>query len=76
MAEPTRRGGATGERPAEASEAQRRLSDVLQTRVRVETGPRKGRIVVDFTSVEELQRIVAVMAGDAAGATARVIRLD
>jgi ParB family chromosome partitioning protein len=76
MAPPTRRGGATAERPAEASEAQRRLSDVLQTRVRVETGPRKGRIVVDFTSVEELQRIVAVMAGDAAGATARVIRLD
>jgi ParB family chromosome partitioning protein len=64
------------ERPPAAGEAQRRLADHLQARVRVETGTRKGRIVVDFTSLEELERITAVMLGEAPGAEASVIRLD
>lgn len=38
-----------------------RLSDRLDTRVRVELGQRKGRIVVEFASMEDLQRIVDVM---------------
>jgi len=46
------------ERPAEIAEAQRTLADRLQTRVRVEMGARKGRIVVDFVSLEELDRLV------------------
>jgi ParB family chromosome partitioning protein len=45
-------------RPAEIAEAQRTLADRLQTRVRVEMGARKGRIVVDFVSLEELDRLV------------------
>jgi ParB family chromosome partitioning protein len=45
-------------RPAEIVEAQRTLADRLQTRVRVEMGQRKGRIVVDFVSLEELDRLV------------------
>jgi ParB family transcriptional regulator, chromosome partitioning protein len=38
-----------------------RLSDVFDTRVRVELGKRKGKIVVEFGSVEDLERIVAAM---------------
>jgi len=35
-----------------------RLSDVLDTRVKVELGQRKGKIVVEFASLEDLERIV------------------
>lgn len=38
-----------------------RLSDTFDTRVRVELGKRKGKIVVEFASVEDLERIVAAM---------------
>jgi ParB family transcriptional regulator, chromosome partitioning protein len=38
-----------------------RLSDALETRVKVEQGQRKGKIVVEFASLEDLQRIVATM---------------
>lgn len=37
------------------------LSDAFDTRVKVELGRRKGRIVVEFGSVDDLQRIVALM---------------
>lgn len=35
-----------------------RLSDVLDTRVKVELGQRKGKIVVEFASLDDLDRIV------------------
>ena len=38
-----------------------RLSDSFDTRVKVELGRRKGRIVVEFGSVDDLERIVALM---------------
>src|ERR1700733_167477 len=38
-----------------------KLSDVFETRVKVEMGQRKGKIVVEFASVDDLQRIVASM---------------
>lgn len=37
------------------------LSDRFDTRVKVELGQRKGRIVVEFGSVEDLERIAALM---------------
>lgn len=37
------------------------LSDRFDTRVKVELGRRKGRIVVEFGSVEDLERIAALM---------------
>jgi ParB family transcriptional regulator, chromosome partitioning protein len=37
------------------------LSDVFDTRVKVELGRRKGRIVVEFGSVDDLERIVSLM---------------
>jgi ParB family chromosome partitioning protein len=39
-----------------------RLSDAFDTRVKVELGRRKGKIVVEFASVDDLERIVALMA--------------
>jgi ParB family transcriptional regulator, chromosome partitioning protein len=38
-----------------------RLSDAYDTRVKVELGQRKGRIVVEFGSVEDLERIAKLM---------------
>jgi ParB family chromosome partitioning protein len=38
-----------------------RLSDQFDTRVKVELGQRKGRIVVEFGSVEDLERIADLM---------------
>jgi len=43
-----------------------RLSDRFETRVRVDLGRAKGRIVVEFASVDDLERIVALMAPDEA----------
>jgi ParB family chromosome partitioning protein len=59
--------GKNTERPAAALETQRQLSEHLQTRVRVEMGKRKGRIVLDFVSLEELERIRRVITGEASG---------
>ncbi|GAA4550563.1 ParB/RepB/Spo0J family partition protein [Amycolatopsis samaneae] len=38
-----------------------RLSDRFDTRVKVDLGRRKGRIVLEFGSVDDLERIVALM---------------
>ena len=41
-----------------------RLSDTFETRVKVELGQRKGKIVVEFASLEDLERIVKTMTPD------------
>jgi len=38
-----------------------RLSDAFETRVKVELGQRKGKIVVEFASLDDLERIVKTM---------------
>jgi ParB family chromosome partitioning protein len=38
-----------------------RLSDAFDTRVKVELGQRKGKLVVEFASLEDLRRIIATM---------------
>ena len=38
------------------------LSDTFDTRVRVELGKQKGRIIVEFATVDDLERIVGIMA--------------
>ena len=40
------------------------LSAHLDTRVKVEMGPSKGRVVVDFATLEDLERIYRAMTGD------------
>jgi ParB family transcriptional regulator, chromosome partitioning protein len=54
------------------AEAQRALSDGLQTRVRVEMGKRRGKIVVDFVSLEELERLLDLMLPAGSSPPARV----
>lgn len=39
-----------------------RLSDRFETRVKVDLGQKKGKIVVEFASVEDLERILGAMA--------------
>jgi ParB family chromosome partitioning protein len=41
-----------------------RLSDRFDTRVKVDLGRRKGRIVLEFGSVDDLERIVAIIDGN------------
>jgi ParB family chromosome partitioning protein len=61
---------ALARRPAEPvlREFADRLSDAFETRVKVELGQRKGKIVVEFASLDDLERIVRAMSpGAAAG---------
>jgi ParB family chromosome partitioning protein len=47
------------------------LSDAFDTRVRLELGRTKGRIVVEFATQEDLRRLIAVMAPSAIDAAGR-----
>jgi len=38
------------------------LSDQFETRVKVELGRSKGKITIEFGSIDDLERIVATMA--------------
>jgi ParB family chromosome partitioning protein len=48
-----------------------RLSDLFETRVKVELGRNKGKIVVEFASIDDLERIVQAMSPEAAPAAQR-----
>lgn len=65
--------GSTRARPPEVTEAQKRLADHLQARVRVEMGQRKGKITIDFASVDELQRLQEVIFGGRGSSPPRVV---
>ena len=64
--------GATRRRPARhfiapaATDLADRLSDRFDTTVRVDIGRRKGKVTIEFATVDDLERIVAVMAPDLA----------
>ena len=47
--------------PPELGHLTDRLSDRFDTRVKVDVGRSKGRITIEFASVEDLQRIVSLM---------------
>ncbi|HVE98053.1 MAG TPA: ParB/RepB/Spo0J family partition protein [Mycobacteriales bacterium] len=53
----------TRQAPA-AAELADRLSDFLETRVSVTLGRRRGKVVVEFASVDDLERIVGLIAPD------------
>lgn len=53
--------------PAGLLEASERLSEILQTRVRVAMGSRKGKIVIEFGSVDDLERIFSLITGAGGG---------
>lgn len=44
-------------------ELQEDLSDALEARVRITMGARKGKVAIEFASVDDLERIVGVIAG-------------
>ena len=48
-----------------------RLSDRFDTRVRINLGQRKGKLTFEFASVEDLDRIIAMMGGDLVGDAVR-----
>jgi ParB family transcriptional regulator, chromosome partitioning protein len=60
-----RPGAATPVAPALKDLADR-LSDIFETRVKVELGQRKGKIVVEFATLDDLERIVRSMSPGAA----------
>jgi ParB family chromosome partitioning protein len=67
--EPTRQPKAPPRKAIQAPGLQEladRLSDNWDTRVKVELGRRKGRIVVEFASVDDLERIVQIMSPEQA----------
>ena len=61
MVTPSKTAGGAGPRPPQVVDAQRALTDRLQTKVRVEIGKRKGKIVIDFVALDELERLVDLM---------------
>lgn len=48
-------------RPAEAAEAEKRLGEHLNARVRVTMGRTKGKIAIEFSSLDELARLTETM---------------
>jgi ParB family chromosome partitioning protein len=50
--------------PDEAREVADRLSDRLETRVKVDVGRSKGRITIEFATLEDLARIASLVEGD------------
>jgi ParB family chromosome partitioning protein len=52
--------------PAELTELADRLSDRFETRVKVDMGRSRGKVTIDFGSVEDLHRIVALLGAPAA----------
>ena len=51
--------------PAELEQVADRLSDRFETRVKVDLGRARGKVTIEFASVEDLERIVAVIEGPA-----------
>ena len=67
---PPRRPARTGAKPPTAPGLRHladRLSDLFETRVKVELGQRKGKIVVEFATIDDLERIVKAMSPDVSG---------
>ncbi|WP_139820825.1 ParB/RepB/Spo0J family partition protein [Krasilnikoviella flava] len=64
---PTRRAPRAGLRSEAMDELSTRLADRFETRVKVSIGKTKGRLTVEFASVEDLNRILGVMAPEDPG---------
>jgi ParB family chromosome partitioning protein len=53
--------GASKLRPPGLLELEELLGDYLETRVRITMGPRRGRVEVEFATLEDLERIYRVI---------------
>jgi len=58
---PSTPGGSTKLRPPGLLELEELLGDYLETRVRITMGPRRGRVEVEFATLEDLERIYRVI---------------
>lgn len=58
---PVRRRPRAGGRHPQLDDLAAELSDALETRVAIALGQRKGKVTIEFASVEDLHRIVAAM---------------
>ena len=58
---PSDSGGSTKLRPPGLLELEELLGDYLETRVRITMGPRRGRVEVEFATLEDLERIYRVI---------------
>jgi ParB family chromosome partitioning protein len=56
-------GGANKLRPPGLLELEELLAEQLETRVKINVGPKRGRVVIEFADLEDLERIYRVMAG-------------
>jgi ParB family chromosome partitioning protein len=65
---PQRKRPRPGAHRVELDDLASRLGDSLDTRVTITLGQRKGKLSVDFASVEDLNRILALMSVDVRGA--------
>jgi ParB family chromosome partitioning protein len=54
--------------PAGLVEVADRLSDRFETRVKIDLGRARGKVTIEFASVDDLERIVAIMESRADGA--------
>ncbi|MFT4307362.1 MAG: ParB/RepB/Spo0J family partition protein [Microbacterium sp.] len=64
---PQRPAPKAGARRAHLDEVASRLGDRLDTRVRITLGARKGQINIDFATIQDLNRILAVLGEDSLG---------
>jgi ParB family transcriptional regulator, chromosome partitioning protein len=62
-----RRAARRGERPPALDDLAARLSDRFETRVSVAMGQRKGKLTVEFATVEDLNRILGALAPEDPG---------
>ena len=53
--------------PAKLAEVAERLSDRLETRVKVDLGRARGKVTIEFASLDDLERIVGVLEGEQPG---------
>jgi ParB family chromosome partitioning protein len=51
-------------RPPGLLELEELLSNLLDTRVSIEMGSKKGKVTVEFATLEDLERIYRVMVGE------------
>ncbi len=67
-ARPVKRRPRAGSHTSELDDLASRLGDRLETRVAIALGKNRGRLTIDFASVEDLNRIVGVMSPQLKGA--------
>ena len=68
VAKPAKKRPRAGSNTAELNDLASRLGDRLETKVSVALGRSKGRLSIDFASVEDLNRIIGLMAPEVKGA--------